>query len=876
VTVASVVEHLIFAAGGTVSQPQTVNFTNTVLNDDVVLVVPTQAGTTSGTWTVDGTGIGATFASVGRYNTGVSSTPTIEVFKGTATGDGTISVTFSTTWNSGWQAFLLRGVTDTTLIDNASAQPATSVTGPSEDAELGQLVIDIGVLRAAALGTWNMFDVYTPASGWTSATPTSGAATTHGAAWRVPAGSVESHNVTDTGASSYYRLVQVVVGDPDAGIPEGTGTGTFTWAGTGAGETDHSGTGTGTVSWVGTGTGEAPLLIPNGAGSGTFSWAGSGTGETDQSGSGTGTFGWVGTGVGESDPAPDLVGSPVLIGSDVVSGEGQVTPVDYAVVGSPVVIGSVVRSPLVPVAPLFGVAEEWPIERQAHLMPALSAADPSYKPHIDYDVEREEKYRRHVFVNGVDVTYLRGVPARFADCSWSVPLWNEAATIGFPQMKPWDEPGTGDLAALDMSRDPAVEIALVGLDDSVTQVWEGFMSSDEDTSGENREDYTFQAEGLFAQAMHELYDPPVWMLPTDPAHLVVDVLNSVTHRRWNTIAKVNSGLPKVSDRGRRGQSKWQRAQDLLSKMVTPLGLQWTLTRLAPYTYGLALKTDTTSAQWTFTKGAPGVEVSFVTDQTHRRDCIYGRGYAPDGGHWEGRVFPGLEFGVPPTYPMAGFANIDVGTTDGDTTSGTGVTDWQRQMRELGYPVTVDGVMNSADTYWVYKIQKDRGLTYDGSLGPQTWAATWENNSTDVDLTTYRRPLAWIPGSEPFVYSASGARIGLNPEDDPNLIVHGTPEIDFGSGITKSDATKLAEKILARESDPGTQFRATLTTDPHEAGASRFDIRPGDNVHFVGHRGGLTGQVSDVTRSPCRPSSDASRTPAATRRPAPEPTATHRH
>ena len=101
---ASVVEHLVFAAPSTVSKPQTVDFTATVLSGDVVLVVPTQQGTTAGTWTVNGSGIGATFSSVGKYNTGVSSTPSIEVWKGTATGNGTISVDFSTTWTSGWQA----------------------------------------------------------------------------------------------------------------------------------------------------------------------------------------------------------------------------------------------------------------------------------------------------------------------------------------------------------------------------------------------------------------------------------------------------------------------------------------------------------------------------------------------------------------------------------------------------------------------------------------------------------------------------------------------------------------------------------------------------------------------------------------------------
>jgi hypothetical protein len=847
--VASVVEHLIFAAGGTVSQPQTVNFTNTVLNNDVVLVVPTQAGTTTGTWTVDGTGIGATFSSVGRYNTGVSSTPTIEVFKGTATGDGTISVTFSTTWNSGWQAFLLRGVTNTTLIANASAQPATSVTGPSENAALGQLVIDIGVLRAASLGTWNLFDTYTPGSGWTSATPTSGAATTHGAAWRVPAGSVESHNVTDTGSSSYYRLVQVVVGDVTSTIPEGAGTGTFAFAGTAAGSTTKSGTGTGTFTWSGAAVGSAPGGA-SGTGTGTWTFTGAAAGTTTKSGTGSGIWTFTGAGVGSDLEGYDLISSPVLIGSEVVSHEGAVTIGDYPVIGSPVDIGSIVRTIPVPVAVPAGWPVEWPITRQAHLMPALSAASPRYTPYEDYTVEREETGRLHTFVGGVDVTFIRNdadpLHSRYADYKSSVPLGPDEASLTCPGWKPWDEAGTGDLSMF--TRDAAFEVVMVRPDDSIEPKWEGFLSSEEDSSGENLESYTFKAEGIFTQAMHELYDPPVYLPPTDPLHIVADVLNSVTHRRWNAIPRVNSTLEKVQDRGRPGGSKWQRVQDVLSKAITSDGRQYTLQRVAPYTYWIVLKPETVTADFTVTKGAPGIACSFVVDQSNRRDRIYGRGFAPDGGYWEGRVFPGLEFGIPPTYPMAGFANISVGTTDADTTSGTGVTDWQRQMREIGYPVTVDGVMNANDTQWVTKIQRDAGLTVDGSLGPQTFAATWENNSTDVDLTSYRLPLATLPEVEPLLYSASGAIIGTNPADDPSIVVHGMPEIDFGSGIKKSKAIPQARIILDRESDPGVQVRVTMLTDPHEASSSRFDIETLDNLEIVGHRGSTTFQLSDVAVS----------------------------
>jgi hypothetical protein len=500
-----------------------------------------------------------------------------------------------------------------------------------------------------------------------------------------------------------------------------------------------------------------------------------------------------------------------------------------------------------PVAPPLGVLSEWPLIRQAHIMDALTEANPRYTAHVDYEVDYEEAGRLHVLVGGTDVTYLRGAPVAFDDYSMSAPFGPTTARISMPQVKPWDEDGEGDLAPFAPGRDPAVEVCLVRPDDSVEQVWEGFLAVADDSSGQGREDYEFTAEGIFAQAAHQPHNPNPFMEPTDVGHVIADALNGVVNRRWSAVPRVTTGIL-TRNRGAQGQSVWQYVQDLLSLAWTDDERQWTLARVAPYTYRLQLKSVVTATDFTITKGAPGVSVSLSRDQSQRRDCIFGRGIDKDGGVWGNWFFPGLDRFVLPPYPMAGFASMAVGTTDADTTTGRGVTDWQRRMREIGFPVRVDGVMNSADTSWVKAVQRKRGASPDGILGPQTWAATFDPGMTDQDLTAVRLPLVALPDSEPYLYNANGSKVGHNPLHDALRVRHAMTEVDFGAGISKAEAIELAGRMLERESAAGWSGTVVLLTDPHEAGTTRFDIRPGHNVHVIGHRGGVDLQVSDVSVS----------------------------
>ena len=630
-------------------------------------------------------------------------------------------------------------------------------------------------------------------------------------------------------------------------ISTGSGSGTTTWTGVATGRRNRLGSGSGTTTWTGTASGAQPSAPSSGSGSGNTTWTGTASGVSAKTGTGSGLTTWTGIATGSNAEAPTYpelgftsrrtLGATLREQQSVQSDQPTLTFTSRRELGG--------RALLRPIPPPLGVIVEWPIRRQAHKMPALTAANQRYSPG-DYPIEYGITGRTHVFVDGVDVTYLRGTPADFEDFSDAGSFGSLDARVAMPQFRPWDEPGVGDFAPFNMDRDPACEIVLVREDGSIDHLWEGSLAQDEDNSGEGREEYTFRAEGLFMQAANEPHEPPLFMEPRDRGHIIADVLNSVTHRRWSPIPRFTTGLT-TTYRGTSGQSKWQYVQDVMAHAIDDDLRTLTLRRVAPYTYRMRwnAQPSPSSVDYTVTKGAPGVEVALRVDQSTRRDAIYGRGVDPDGGLWGNWFFPFLEKLVPPRYPYDNTSrNIEVGDTDADTDTGNGVTLLRRRLRELGRPVAVTDTFTADLEDDIRAIQRMRGITVDGSLGPQTWAATFDPGPVVPDLTAVRRPLATLPSVEPYLYTASGAIAGPNPGNDPKKIRHAMPEVDFGSGIRKRDAAKIARRLLDRDATPAHVGTITLLTDPWEAGSSRFDIRVGDNVQVLGHRGDVVVQVVD--------------------------------
>lgn len=57
-------------------------------------------------------------------------------------------------------------------------------------------------------------------------------------------------------------------------------------------------------------------------------------------------------------------------------------------------------------------------------------------------------------------------------------------------------------------------------------------------------------------------------------------------------------------------------------------------------------------------------------------------------------------------------------------TGGDITTWQRQMIARGWPIVADGAYGKQSEQAAEKFQKEKGLTVDGIIGPQSWNATW--------------------------------------------------------------------------------------------------------------------------------------------------------
>ena len=128
--------------------------------------------------------------------------------------------------------------------------------------------------------------------------------------------------------------------------------------------------------------------------------------------------------------------------------------------------------------------------------------------------------------------------------------------------------------------------------------------------------------------------------------------------------------------------------------------------------------------WSAGQWYPGAQL-----QQYSNDHIIGgvgldfdRSTKPDYGQWVvgGKVPP------PPPPPKPGSAPPFPGRvlSEPPVMDGADVLVWQRQMAHRGWRITADGAYGSASSAVCKAFQAEKGLTVDGKVGPQTWAASW--------------------------------------------------------------------------------------------------------------------------------------------------------
>jgi peptidoglycan hydrolase-like protein with peptidoglycan-binding domain len=439
----------------------------------------------------------------------------------------------------------------------------------------------------------------------------------------------------------------------------------------------------------------------------------------------------------------------------------------------------------------------------------------------------------HVFIGGTDVTYFRGVPIVIGVDRQEGPFGDVTFSIDMPQITPQDTPGTGDLSWL--VPDAPVELVMVN-GATTTQLWAGFLVSDDGGNDAASSRTAWTASGTMWQASTFGHRTPTLLDPTDIGTMIPAGLNGVVAHRYPALAAVSTGINTLA-RGSSNDSELAHAQSLLATAWTTL-TQWTVAKVAgtARTYEMRLKNRST-VHHTVTVGARGVDVNLSRDMTSTANALFGRGINTSGFAWAGWVYPGFTADTAPAYPFTDPSNvISIGTTDADTDSGTGVTDWQRRINEINltHDVALDGVFNSSDASICGAIQADFGLSVDGVVGPQTWDASFSVGSSGGDLTaSYRRPLAIASETEPHTYSAVGAITGANAGFDAS-VVRRERDTDYGAGVSRAQATVSALLELGRDKEPGLTGTIVLLTDPREG--SRWLMTPDQNVKVLGYNG----------------------------------------
>jgi peptidoglycan hydrolase-like protein with peptidoglycan-binding domain len=58
------------------------------------------------------------------------------------------------------------------------------------------------------------------------------------------------------------------------------------------------------------------------------------------------------------------------------------------------------------------------------------------------------------------------------------------------------------------------------------------------------------------------------------------------------------------------------------------------------------------------------------------------------------------------------------------TQGHGTAQWQGQMVARGWSLAVDDMYGGESERICSQFQQEKGLSVDGVVGPETWAATW--------------------------------------------------------------------------------------------------------------------------------------------------------
>lgn len=271
------------------------------------------------------------------------------------------------------------------------------------------------------------------------------------------------------------------------------------------------------------------------------------------------------------------------------------------------------------------------LSRVSAVMPAPVLVDGRPSGWAPTSIVEENWGRLQVVVGGTDVTFFRGVPTIVESWSSAEPYGDATGVIRFPQITPFDTPGTGALSWLvDWAN---VEINRVLPDGTTTEVlWEGLLPALEEVWDEDKASLSIVGMGALHQLSLYRRAPG-----TDDNVLDIGALIANQWQASNRPALRTQDMASVGTAiGSRYRGGWESALEYVSKLLelaaTNAGDQWTVAHDRPRLPVLRLK-DRTTVNWTVTAGQPGVAGRLQRELSSAVNTYYGEGVDPGGIRW---------------------------------------------------------------------------------------------------------------------------------------------------------------------------------------------------------------------------------------------------
>lgn len=432
-----------------------------------------------------------------------------------------------------------------------------------------------------------------------------------------------------------------------------------------------------------------------------------------------------------------------------------------------------------------GVLVEGYDKFKVQVVPAVSYNSAGLPLAADPFVIAADCDRDRIVVDGVDVTFFRGVHTPTPGFLLTEPFGYGSTTISLPQVAPALEAsllGTGGLSWVRL--DAPVRIERVNPAGSVVaRDYRGFVTAI-DTDGAN---LTLEVAGEWSgRASMQDRQVPLFKSLRDVGLCAYEVTTGALRLPFTPRLGPATGI-KIANQGGMTQLDWgNRVCSMSSKLDGTQRVLMPVDDLNPR-YEFRVKDSTTIHATVYFDDARVVP-SLRRDKTEEPNVWFASGITPGGMKVKNGAYPGLIQGTAPAYPIAAGTPFGIGTTDADfddpSADMLGIMLWR--LDGAGYLSRADVIggydADAADA--IKELQRDAGLTASGTMNPATWDALYDLGVTGFNLSQSRiLPMVQDSKTKQYNLTATGVRLGANPVYDSGVIPSHR-SLQFGTGYTR--------------------------------------------------------------------------------------------